>query len=55
MYSEGNILYFDPFYFKNGAESKPKYFLVLKRIGDHAPLASLPSSKMHLPNFVAII
>lgn len=54
MYSEGNILYFDPFYFKNGAESKPKYFLVLKRIGDHALLASLPSSKMHLPNFVAI-
>ena len=43
------IVYFDPFYFKNGAESKPKYFIVLKLLGNKAILASLPSSKKHLP------
>jgi len=54
MYTAGNIIYFDPFYFKDAPNSKPKYFLVLKRIGEHAVLASLPSSKVHLPNFVPI-
>ena len=54
MYNEGNIIYFDPFYFKDGDNAKPKYFLVLKRIGDKAILASLPSSKNHLPYFVTI-
>ncbi len=49
MYSPGNIIYFDPFYFKDGSTSKPKYFLVLKIIGDDALLASLPSSISHLP------
>jgi hypothetical protein len=28
MLEEGNIIYFDPFYFKNGNTAKPKYFLV---------------------------
>lgn len=55
MYTEGNIIYFDPFYFKDGESSKPKYFLVLKRVGDNTILASLPSSKIHLPNFVDIV
>ena len=54
MYTEGNIIYFDPFYFKDGVSSKRKYFLVLKNIGDTAILASLPSSVVHLPNFVEI-
>lgn len=54
MYTDGNIIYFDPFYFKDGSDSKRKYFLVLKTIGDNAILASLPSSVIHLPNFVEI-
>ncbi len=54
MYSEGNIIYFDPFYFKNGSASTRKYFLVLKNMGDSAILASLPSSVIHLPSFVDI-
>jgi hypothetical protein len=42
--SEGDILYFDPFYFKNGNSSKPKYFIVLKVMEGKSLLASLPSS-----------
>ncbi len=48
MYTPGKIIFFDPFFFKNGG-SDPKYFLVLKVINDEAILASLPSSQPHLP------
>lgn len=48
MYTPGKIIYFDPFFFKEGG-SKPKYFLVLKVIDDNVILASLPSSIEHLP------
>jgi hypothetical protein len=47
LYTPGKIIYFDPFFFKNG-ESKRKYFLVLKVINDNVILASLPSSQSHL-------
>ena len=30
MYNAGNILYFTPFYFKNGSTAKPKYFVILE-------------------------
>lgn len=49
MGNEGDILYFDPFYFKNGNSSKRKYFIVLKIIGETSIIASLPSSKNFLP------
>jgi len=45
-----NIIYFTPFYFKSGNPPKNKYFVVLKRIGDKAILASMPTSKDHIPN-----
>jgi hypothetical protein len=54
VYSPGKIIYFDPFYFKNGNTSKPKYFIVLKVIDSSIVLASLPTSKNHLPNTVKI-
>jgi hypothetical protein len=54
MYAAGNLIYFDPFYFKDGSPSKPKYFLVLKVINDRAILASLPSSVDHLPRNIDI-
>ena len=54
MYHEGNIIYFDPFYFKNGNTPKPKYFLVLKNLGNTTILASLPSSVFHLPSSLII-
>jgi hypothetical protein len=30
IYTEANIIYFEPFYFKNGNTAKEKYLLVLK-------------------------
>lgn len=50
MFVAGTIIYFTPFYFKNGAASKPKYFIVLKEMDDEFILASLPSSKIYLPH-----
>lgn len=50
MLEEKNIIYFDPFYFKNGNAAKPKYFVVLKVESNNTIIASLPSSKNYLPN-----
>jgi hypothetical protein len=49
MYKEGNILYFTPFYFKNGNTAKPKYFVVLKIVDGKTILASLPTRKDSVP------
>jgi len=54
MYSQGKILYFDPFYFKNNNTSKPKYFIVLHKDSHKAILAALPSSKDFIPSFIKI-
>jgi hypothetical protein len=43
------LIYFDPFFFRDGSASKSKYFLVLKVVENTVVLASLPSSKNHLP------
>ena len=49
MFKEGTIIYFNVFYFNNSAPPKPKYFIVIKHIGNATILASLPSSQKHLP------
>nr|WP_295929626.1 hypothetical protein [uncultured Dyadobacter sp.] len=49
MGEEGDVLYFNPFYFKNGSASKPKYFIVLKVFNAQSLLASLPSSLDYRP------
>ncbi|MFD1551717.1 hypothetical protein DNU06_02560 [Putridiphycobacter roseus] len=49
MLEEGNIIYFTPFYFKNGNDPAPKFFIVLKKNGSDSLLASLPTSKDKLP------
>lgn len=49
MFQEGNIIYFDPFYFKNGNTAKPKYFIVLKNQNGKNILASLPTRKDSIP------
>jgi hypothetical protein len=49
VYTPGKLIYFDPFHFKNGSASKPKYFLVLKVVENKVVLACLPSSVNHLP------
>ena len=46
MFEQGNLLYFEPFIFKNGAKPKNKYMVVL---GRNMILASLPTSKDHVP------
>lgn len=50
MYEKGNIIYFTPFYFKNGNPCKNKYFIILKIIENNILLASLPTSKNYLPS-----
>lgn len=54
MYSPGKILYFDPFYFKNGNTSKPKYFIVLYNDNDNTVLASLPTRTDSVPSTIEI-
>ncbi|UTA66617.1 hypothetical protein [Emticicia sp. 21SJ11W-3] len=50
MFQEGLILYYNDFRFKNGSDSKSKYFIVLKRIDSMLILATLPSSKDFVPS-----
>lgn len=52
MFQEGELIYFTPFYFKNGNTSKNKYFIILKIIGDNTLLASLPTSNNIAPSLV---
>lgn len=49
MFNEGTIIYFTPFYFKNGNTAKPKYFVVLKNQDNKNILASLPTRKDSIP------
>ena len=49
MFEEGTIIYFDPFYFKNGNTAKPKYFVVLKNQENKQVLASLPTRTDSIP------
>ncbi len=50
MYTPGNILYFTPFFFKNLAQPKPKYFVVLHNDTAGFILASLPTRGNHIPD-----
>ena len=54
MFEEGNLLLFRPFLFKNGATPKDKFFLVLGNIDGDLLLASLPTSKDHVPSDVEV-
>lgn len=49
MFEAGYIIYFDPFYFKNGNTAKPKYFVVLKSIDNKSIIASLPTRRDNIP------
>ncbi len=49
MFEERNIIYFDPFYFKNGNTAKAKYFIVLRNQENTNILASLPTRKSNIP------
>ena len=49
MYTPGNILYFTPFYFPDGGKEKNKYFIVLAANQENTLIATLPTSKDHIP------
>jgi hypothetical protein len=51
-FTQGSILYFDPFYFSNGDTPKRKYCLVLKELDNTLVLASLPTSKDSIPSHI---
>lgn len=53
--TEGTLLYCDPFVFKNGATPKPKYFIVLANTDSGVMLASLPTSKDHVPQDAEVV
>lgn len=55
MYPEGQLLCFAPFVFKSGAEPKKKYYIVLKHMDDKMMMASLPTSKNHIPSDVPLV
>ncbi len=52
MFEEGELLYFEPFIFPDGGAPKNKYFVVLKELENDFLLASLPTSKDHVPSDV---
>ena len=54
MFTERTIIYFTPFYFKNGNKAKNKYFVVLKNINNKSVLASWPTSKDYIPEQLII-
>ena len=54
MFEPGNLLYFDPFIFPDGGQPKVKYFLVLADMDNGILLASLPTSKDHVPADIAL-
>ncbi|TNE71698.1 hypothetical protein EP331_08930 [bacterium] len=54
MFSDGSILYFTPFKFRDGSTPKNKYFIILKTLGNNLIVASLPSSQLYLPSSLSL-
>lgn len=54
MFEPGNLLYFNPFVFPDGGNPKPKFFVVLGEVDESVLLASLPTSKDHIPSDVEV-
>ena len=53
-FEPGNLLYFNPFIFPDGGDPKPKFFIVLGEVDETVLLASLPTSKDHIPSDVEV-
>ena len=55
MFKVGNLLFFKPFIFKNGAPPQNKFMVVLGQdTNGNTLLASLPTSKDHVPRDVEV-
>jgi hypothetical protein len=52
VFEEGSLILFTPFHFKNGLPAQDKFFIVLKTLDDSIIIASLPTSKNKVPNFL---
>ena len=52
MFKKGNIIYFEPFIFPDGGNPKNKYFIVLKNESNNLVLATLPTSKDSIPQYI---
>lgn len=52
MFEVGKLLRFDPFIFPDGGQPKAKFFIVLHNDGEGLLLATLPTSKDHVPGDV---
>jgi hypothetical protein len=54
LFTERQVLYFRPFYFKNGAIPQNKFLVILKNIGDVIIVASLPTKVNNAPSLITI-
>jgi len=54
MFETGTLLYFEPFVFPDGGIPKAKYFVVLANVEQNVLLASLPTSKDHVPSDIPL-
>ena len=55
MFEPGNLLFFKPFIFKNGAPPQNKFMVVLGQdVSGNTLLASLPTSKDHVPSDIEV-
>ncbi|MFZ1530103.1 MAG: hypothetical protein WAT19_15225 [Ferruginibacter sp.] len=54
MFAEGQVIYFSPFFFKNGNTSKNKYFIVLKSVESRLIIASLPTRSCKAPSLITV-
>lgn len=52
MLETGNLLYFTPFFFKNGNTAKSKYFIVLHVHESTIVVGSLPTRTDNIPTFL---
>jgi len=55
LLKEGQLLFYKPFYFKDGGEPLDKFFIVLKNVNDETIVASLPTSKNNAPSLIDIL
>lgn len=53
MFTAGDIIYFENFYFKNGNTCKPKYLVVLGYAGNEIIIASLPTRTNNAPSLIS--
>lgn len=54
LFNKGDLLLLSPFIFPDGGQPKDKFFIVLSNIDGNAIIATLPTSKDHVPSDVEV-